>query len=810
MSKTRRPTDSHTPSALDKRVNSYAHWVIRRRWLVLAASLLAMAISMVSIAKFIEFTSDYRVFFGPNNPQVLAFDKIENEYAKMDQINFIFEPAEGTILNPHTLESMRWFTEEGWKLPYATRVDSLANFQHTEATIDSLRVSSLVPEDGPISEADVEKVREIALAEPLLRNALIATDDIASDGRYGSVNVTLTLPGKTLSETPTAVAAARALEQRFYEKYNDGTAPDIALRMTGPTMLNTAFLEASQDDVMTLTPLQYLVIGVVLWLLLRSTASLLATMLVVATSAISAFGIAAALGVTITSITATTPTIIMTLAVADSIHLLVGMLVKMRAGSTKEEALVSSIELNMGPIFLTSITTAIGFLSLNFSDSPPLRDLGNISAIGVMMAFVFSIAMLPALIAVLPMRVKQSTDRIAAISTRYGEWIVSQWRPALIISTLVAAGLVWMAQYNRFGDDDFIRYFSEDVRFRVDTDFARDKYSGFMGVFYDLDSNEDWGVASPEYLRKVEAFENFWRAKPEVTYVSTLVPMMKRVNKSMEGDDPAAYVIPTDRDLAVDNLVMYEMGLPFGLDVNQQINMDKSGSSMRVVFNDIASARMRELAADGDEWLKENAPEWKAEATGPPLMFAHIGKRSIESMQSGTLLAIVAISALLIFALRSIKLGALSLIPNLLPLVMTLGIWAMVHGNIIFTNAVVSGMTLGIVVDYTIHFLSKYLRAKRQFGYSTAAAVRNAFTMVGAPILATSVILIAGFLVLTASDFQGNSSMAGLTAIAISLALLCDFFLLPALLMWLDKDSDEESEITQQTEKPSENLAHQS
>jgi predicted RND superfamily exporter protein len=155
-------------------------------------------------------------------------------------------------------------------------------------------------------------------------------------------------------------------------------------------------------------------------------------------------------------------------------------------------------------------------------------------------------------------------------------------------------------------------------------------------------------------------------------------------------------------------------------------------------------------------------------------------------MQSGTLIAMLAISALLMIALRNLKLGALSLVPNLLPLIMTLGVWAIIHGNIIFTNAVVSGMVLGIVVDYTIHFLSKYLRARREMGLSTEAAVRSAFTMVGAPIVATSVILVAGFLVLTTSDFAGNSTMAGLTSIAIVLALICDFVLLPALLMWLD------------------------
>ena len=782
MSTAHLPSDSEMTKT-DRAVVRFARGVIRWRWLVVLLSIAAIGLSVASIAKNLQFKTDYRVFFGPNNPQVLAFDKIEAEYAKMDQITFIFAPENGNAVSKEMLESFRWFTAEAWQLPYVTRVDSLNNFQHTTARGFDLNVAPLVPEQGEITKAIAANARAVALAEPALRNSLISTDEMAKDGQYAAINARLTLPQDSLTATPEAVAAARDLEQRYHEKF-----PGSRIYMTGPTMLNTAFLESSRNDLATLTPLQYVVICLVLWLLLRSLASLFTTMVVIIASMLTALGISAALGITITSITATTPTIIMTLAVADSIHILVTLLVNMRRGVEKNIALVEAIRLNMSPIFLTSITTAIGFLSMNFSDSPPLRDLGNISAIGVMMAYFFSVALLPALIAIVPMRVKQREDRIAAFSTRYGHWLVDNWRPALIVSTIAAVGLIWMAQYNRYGDDDFIRYFDEDVRFNVDTSFARDHFSGFMGVFYDLDTGEDYGITDPDYLSKLDAFVQWWEAKPEVVSVGSIVPMMKRINKSMEGDDPVYYKLPEDRDIAVDNLFMYEMGLPFGLDTTTQINMAKSGSNIRVVFNDIASMRIRELADEGDAWLKENAPELLTGATGPPVMFAHIGKRSIQSMQSGTLLAIICISMLLILALRNLKLGALSLVPNLLPLVMTLGIWSFISGEIVFTNAVVSGMTLGIVVDYTIHFLSKYLRAKRQMGLSTEDAIRNAFTMVGAPILATSAILICGFLVLTTSHFIGNSSMAALTAIAITLALICDFVLLPALLLWLDND----------------------
>lgn len=764
-------------------VGRYAEGVIKFRWLVILASIATLALSLISMKTYLGFDTDYRVFFGKDNPQLLAFDNLENTYTKVDTVIYMLDPkAEGEdIFTPKTLSAMEFLTEEGWQLPYSTRVDSITNFQNTVADGDDLLVAEMAEDWDNVTAAELANIKQVVLAEPQLMNRIVSSDKLAGAGQVGAVVVTFTFPKQSILEVPEAVQAARDLEQRLLEKYDH-----VDTYMSGPTMLNNAFSEAAKNDLSGLIPLMYLVVIVAMWLLLRSWAGVVTTLSVVTLSATVALGVIAILGVKLTPPTASTPTVIMTLAVADSIHLLVSMIVGMREGKSKHDALIYSLQLNMLPVFLTSVTTALGFLSMNFADSPPLQEFGNISAIGVTAAFVFSVTLLPAMMSMLPIKAREDKDWVANMMGKMGGWVAAKYKPVLLASIAISSALIWCMQYN-VADDRFAEYFDESVRFRTDTSFMQNNITGIYAAAWDIDTGENWGIADPEYLQLLERFEQFWMEIPETIHVDSIVPMMKRVNKSMNGDEAAAYAIPSSRELAVDNLFLYEMGLPFGLDLTNQINLDKSGSRFTVTFNNIGSTRTRELETAGRQWLVENAPEMAGEGTGPAVMFSHISKRNIESMYFGTTFALVGISMILIFALRNLGLGLLSLVPNLVPLGIGFGVWALWSGEILFTMAAVSGMTLGIIVDDTIHFLSKYLRARRVLGYSAEQAVRYTFETVGAAIVVTTLILIAGFSIMGSSPFAPNATMAQLTVFAIAGAMLADFLLLPTLLIWFSK-----------------------
>jgi hypothetical protein len=500
----------------------------------------------------------------------------------------------------------------------------------------------------------------------------------------------------------------------------------------------------------------------------------------------TAMGLAGWAGIALTPPSAAAPTIILTLAVADSIHILVSLMAALRRRLDKREALIESLRLNLQPILLTSVTTAIGFMSMNFSDSPPFGDLGNITAVGVMAALLYSVTFLPAFMSVMPLRAPQRQDNTDRVLDRFADFVVRRQKPVLWGSLAVAALLLAFIPRNVL-NDDFVGYFDESVVFRQDSDFTAANLTGIYQLQYSLPASGSNGVSDPAFLARADAFTQWLRAQPEVQHVDSITDTFKRLNKNLHGDDPAYYRLPERRDQAAQYLLLYELSLPYGLDLNNRLNIDKSSTQIVATLVDMDTDQLSEMAQRGEHWLRQNTPGMEAIGIGPAVMFAYIASRNIKSMLFGTLAAAVLISGILVLALRSLRIGAISLVPNLLPAGLAFGIWGIFVAELNMAVSMVSGMTLGIVVDDTIHFLSKYLRARREEGLDTADAVRYAFNSVGRAIIVTSLILVAGFMVLAQSSFAMNSWMAMLTAIAIVMAVLADFLLLPTLLLYLDR-----------------------
>ena len=479
---------------------------------------------------------------------------------------------------------------------------------------------------------------------------------------------------------------------------------------------------------------------------------------------------------------------IMTLAVADSIHILVAMLKEMRHGREKREAIVESLRVNTQPVFLTSLTTAIGFLSMNFSEVPPLNDLGNISATGVGLAWVLSMTMLPALVAILPVKVRLRAADHASPMDRLGDFVVARRSPLLWGTGVVALVLTAMLPLNSL-NDQFVKYFDESMAFRQDSDFATERLSGLYQIDFSLAAAESGGISEPAYLETVDRFAEWYRGQPGVVHVATISDMFRRLNKNMHADDPSYYTLPGERDLTAQYLLLYEMSLPYGLDLNNQINVDKSATRFSVTLENITSRELLGLVEAGEEWLGDNAPpSMSTVGVGPGVMFSYISARNIRSMLIGTLVAIALIGVTMMLMLRSLRYGAISFVPNMLPAMMAFGLWGLLVGEINLGLSIVTGMCLGIIVDDSVHFLSKYLRARREQNLDAEDAVRYAFSTVGAALIVTSIVLAAGFTILAQSTFGFNGGMGKLSAIIIALALAADLLLLPPLLMFLDRN----------------------
>ncbi|HCG6641853.1 MMPL family transporter [Vibrio parahaemolyticus] len=744
--------------------------------LVLLATIFLIIVATIG-GKNLYFRGDYDIFFDGTNKQLLAFDEIQTTFAKTDNLAIVIAPEDGDIFTPQTLSLIQKITVDAWQVPYSSRVDSIANYQHTEASDDDLLVEDLLYSEYELIPERISKVKSIALSEPVLKSALVS-----EKGDVTVVNITVQLPemDKT-AEVEEVVSSINAMIDRYQRAY-----PDVTFHKAGIIAMNHAFMTAAQDDSSTLVPTMLVVILVFLTIMLRSILSVIATLIVIIGSVMATMGISGWAGMFLSTATVNVPTLIMTLAVADCVHVIATMRQSMKNGFTKAQSIERSIALNFVPILITSVTTAIGFLMMNMSDSPVLRDFGNLSALGVMVACFLSVTLLPALLKLLPIHVKMETSQDQKhVMDRLGDFVVSQRRALLPLSVVVIVVCASLIPLNKVNDES-VEYFGQRNEFRQAADFMEERISGMTNISIAIKTNESQGIAAPDFLNTIGEFSSWLRGQPETDHVATLADVYKRLNKNMHGDDEAYYSLPQERELAAQYLLLYEMSLPYGLDLNNQINVDKSSIKMVLTVANLGSVELVDLENRIYQWFTEHAPQYQVVASSPSLMFAHIGETNMASMLSTLPITLVLISALLIFALRSVRLGLVSLMPNIAPAVIGFGLWALISGEINLGLSVVVTLTLGIVVDDAVHFLSKYQRARRE-GQTAEQAVRYAFHTVGRALWITTVVLVAGFSVLAMSSFRLNADMGQLSAIVIFIALVVDFLFLPTLLMLFDK-----------------------
>jgi len=763
--------------------NKFAHLVLRYRWWIIVTSIIAV-LAAASGGRLLAFSNDYRVFFAEDNPELLAFQNMENNYSKDDNVLIVIAPKDKNVFSRNTLDIVEKYTKAAWQIPYSIRVDSLSNFQHTYAKGDDMVVADLVRHAKQLSNDELDKIRDIALHEPQL-----VKRNVSEQGHVTGINVTVQLPGKDpVSEGPEVTQHARQLADKIRAEH-----PEVDVYLTGMVMLNTAFGEVSQQDMQTLMPMTFLVVLVSIGLLLRGWTGTFASLWVILFSIMTAMGLAGWMGITLSPPVASAPTIILTLAVANAVHVLVTFFHNMRLKLSKHNAMTESLRINLQPVSLTSMTTALGFLTMNFSDSPPFHDLGNIVAIGVLTSFILSVTFLPALMMVLPVKHPRPLGEDSTLMEKLAEFTIRFQNKLLLGMTAIFIMLVASIPQNEL-NDEWVDYFDKSFQFRVDTDYTTNNLTGLYRIDYSLNAADQGGISEPDYLAKLDKFTDWYEKQPEVVHVNTLSDTIRRLNKNMHGDDPAYYRLPENRNLSAQYLLLYEMSLPYGLDLNNQINVDKSATRLTVTTETISVTQILDLEQRAQSWLTTNAPDIQSDGTGTSIMFAHIGQRNIKSMLLGTSIALIIISFILVFAFKSFKIGAISLIPNLIPGAMGFGLWGILVGQVGMGLAVVAGLTLGIVVDDTVHFLSKYLRGRREKGLNSEDAVRYAFSTVGTALVFTSITLVAGFMVLAMSTFKMNAHMGMLTSITIIFALVADFLLLPPLLMKLDRETEGESD----------------
>jgi len=760
-----------------------AEWLIGHRWWVTVFSLSLIALLAMG-AKRLSFSIDYEYFFDKGNPELNAYEGLKSQYTDTDNLVFVVEPKTGNVFNRDVLTVVEKITELAWQLPYANRVDSITNFQHTYAEGDDLIVESLAEDVSTLSIDDIAEIKRVALTEPVLLNQFQA-----ADGNSTAVFTTFNLLNESPQEIRDIVTQAKIIISELHAEF-----PNINIRPIGLTMLSYTYGQASKQDITQLTPLMFIFILLLVAILTRSVWGTMMTMLIIVLVNLASFGAFGWMGIPITTVTAVAPTIIMAIVVAHAVHVIETYSQEWVRIGDKYQALVNSIVLNSPPIFITSLTTLIGFLAMNFNDVPPYRDLGNLIAISVILAFVLCLGFLPAVLSFLPVK-QRSNNRFSGWLEGLGVWVVGHRKVILGVSSLLfVASTIFIPEIAL--NEKFVEQFDERFEFRRDSDFFTENISGVYSIEYGITPlpKAENSISRPQTLAKVDEFVGWLRQQAEIRHVFSITDTFKRLNKNLHEDQEAWYRLPEDSELSAQYLLLYQLSLPYGLDLNNQLTLKKDGTRVVVRFDDLNSEELILMEQRIAQWWQINGLDYQVTGASTTLMFTHIVERAVTSMISGTLVAFVFITLVMMVALRSVKLGLISMIPNVVPIIIGLGAWYFLEGQVGMSFAVVVVLTLGIIVDDTVHFLSKYRHSRETLGLAPTMAIRHTFKTVGVALCITTFALVAGFLVLSLSGFARNSDMGLMAAITISIALLVDLFLLPALLLWFDGNSDRGAE----------------
>ena len=531
-------------------VQTLIEYLVTERTYSVTFILILATIALAIGGKNLYFRGDYKVFFEDGYGPLEDFQEMERIFIKNDNVAVLLVPKQGDVLEKDMIELAHAYTEEAWKIPFSSRVDSIVNFQNTynDAEYDDLVVENLVDDPDFLDDETLARVRETALNELALRNAIIP-----QDASVTLINVTLQFPDTdditgNVMEVQNYV---NALTETFREQY-----PDVDFYHTGIIPLNYSFAMEGQRDVMTLVPAMLVLTIILLTVMLRSFWAMVATMVVLLVSVLSTMGLGGWLGYYLSPGTINVPIVILSIGVADCVHMVASMQYgQSKYGMNKKEAIKYSLELNWMPIFITSTTTSIGLCTLVLSESPVFADFGILAAVGVMSAYIFSVTLFPALLSIVPIKVIEVEEGKSVIMARFAELVIRFRNPLLYAGIPAVLFVSYLATHNVV-NDVATEYFSDNTDFRQAVMKQEQEMSGMQSIDWALYTDKEGEINNPEFITLVSDFSDWMRDQPEVDNVRTISDTYKKLNMNMHEDDESWYRIPETREMAAQYLLL--------------------------------------------------------------------------------------------------------------------------------------------------------------------------------------------------------------------------------------------------------------
>ena len=755
----------------------FAKLLIKYRYLSIGLVLIVVCLLATGLTK-LTFNPDLETYFPEGHPAVIRYNEIDDMFIPTDNLIIAVHSNEGTLFNGDSLKVIEELTKKSWTIPYSVRVDSLTNYSYVKSVNDDLIVEPFIEEAEKKSIEFFEKRENLVAGEDIIYKSLISEDKKTS-----VVSIIVDPPGPNKEDQNSELINYIL---GFIEPIKESNE-NLDIRLLGNPYLDYISPRIVKAEMPVVMPLMLLLIFFIVFLMIRSYVAVLATFVVILMSLIATFGSIGILDNPLNQMVTTIPILIITLALADCIHLFSIYFQNRVKGISSKESMEKSLEMNIQPLFLTTISTCIGFLCLNFIEVTPLRDLGNAVAIGIGFAFIFTIFFIAPIVSFFEVKTASKVTKQTRFSTSVGSFILKNGNKLIFSITSISFLILLCIPMNELDENPTQMYAEGFTSFSSDTLWLDEKLSVTFPVNF-LATNEEGQVSDPDFLKILDKFSVWLEEREQVNHVTSLANNMKNLNKSMHGDDPEWKKIPENADLSAQYLFFYEMSLPMGLDLNSSISQDRKSTKISATLKDMSSNEFKEFNNEVLGYLQQNNLEnMISEPSSFRVIFTYMVEAIVNSLLYGLFIGILLITLIIGLFFRSYLLPALSIFPNILPIGMGFGLWGLFVGDVGFMVAVGMGSTLGVIVDFTVHFLSKYELARKEFKKSVEESVIYSFETVGFALIIMTVVLALGFSVLNLVTFIPIQDFAKFSVICFIGGLIINFLFLPNLLMKFDK-----------------------
>ncbi|MCO4781458.1 MAG: MMPL family transporter [Candidatus Cloacimonetes bacterium] len=766
---------------MTEKINSFvekmARFIVKNPGKVLLVGLMLIAVMLPGL-KHLDQDFGYRIWFKAGDPDIERFDAFERRFGNDDNIVVVMRSPSG-IFDKSSAETLIKLSEEMWHLPDVIRVDSLSNYNWTHAEEDDLMVEPMLPDDMELTQELLDQRKHESLTDEVLPGYLVS-----KDGTIALMIATLRPALVKEINYEKVISKSRELLKKYEGK------EDHTFGITGGAAVNDAFRESTQKDLSLILPMLIFAVVVILLFIFRNLSGVILPFMVIGFSLLSSLGFAGYMGVKLNNLTSFLPSILIGIGIADSIHILVTWYRYRQSGEDRRQAVYLTLLKDLKPTFLTSLSTSIGFFSLIGSPVVPTINLGLLAGVGSFIAWILTMTLLTPILLLVPIRVSNSKkkEEVLMVSDRTKNYVkfLKRKRPIVLgLFFVMLSTAAFFGLKNEVNSDTF-EYFTDDVPLKI-ANVMIEKHVGWATTLdMVLDSGVKDGIKDPKFLKKAAELQDWIEAQKYVSSATSIVDIVKATNRSLNGDKQEHYKIVDSKEAIAQELFLYTMSLPQGMDLNNRMTLDQQ--MMRITITWILKTDTESLKAMSDFEAKAKELGLNGYMAGKYRLWKSLGFSVVYTFFQSIFGALILVSILMVLTLGSTKLGLLSLIPNVAPIIFGGGIMYFSGIFLDIGTALVASVCLGIAVDDTIHLLSGFDHYRKQ-GFSKEESMGKVLSQTGGALMITTLILVLGFGTYIFGSFVPNVHFGFMVALILSIALITDLTLLPALL--LTKEDDE-------------------